>query len=237
MAVSDEILSDVDSVINAIWETRTSSEVPNTEGVKLQGGAVEVNATFLYADLAGSSKMAKEFDRRVTAKIIKSFLAVSVRIIRAKGGTVISFDGDRVLGVFVGDSKNTNSVLAAFGISYAVTQLIRPKFEAKYESVRDADFKIAHAVGIDTGTVLIVRAGARGSNDLISIGRAPNLAAKMSDLREPPYDTFITSAVYNMLAKTGKEYLNGNSGIWEQRTWEFLGDKIQLYRSSYWRKP
>lgn len=237
MGLTNDLSDDVQTVINKKWSLRKGQKVPTTEDVALAGGAVELDATFLYADLADSSKMAKELDHRVTAKIIKSFLATTCRLIRARGGTIVSFDGDRVMGVFVGDSKNSSAVKCALQIKYTVRDIIRSKFESQYTSVKSASFRINYGVGIDTGTVMAVRAGARGANDLIWIGRAPNLAAKLSDLRESPDTTFITAAVYNMLNDESKYGGNPKKNMWEKRSWKFLGDSIDVYRSSWHWKP
>lgn len=70
--------------------------------------------------------MAKELDQRVAAKIIKAFLATSARIIRSCGGKIVSFDGDRIMGMFCGDSKNSNAAKCALQINYAVLKIIRP---------------------------------------------------------------------------------------------------------------
>jgi len=53
--------------------------------------------------------MAKELDRRVAAKILKSFLATTARLVCYHGGTIVSFDDDRNLSIFIGDSKNPNA--------------------------------------------------------------------------------------------------------------------------------
>ncbi len=237
MSLSDDIKTDIQGIIDTPWNLRKGRVVPSTTDVALSGGAVELDATFLYADLASSSKMAKELDRRVAAKIMKSFLATSCRLINTLGGTIQSFDGDRVMGVFVGDSKNSNAAKCALKINYVVKEVIKPKFEKKYECVRDVSFKIRHGVGVDTGTVITVRAGARGSNDLIWIGRAPNLAAKLSDLRASPYHTFITASVYNMLNNNSKYGGQDNKNMWERKNWEFLDDNIKVYRSKWHWKP
>ncbi|WP_286823968.1 MULTISPECIES: adenylate/guanylate cyclase domain-containing protein [unclassified Idiomarina] len=237
MSLSEDIKSDVQGVLDTPWSIRKGQVVPSTTNVSLAGGAVELDATFLYADLADSSKMAKELDRRVAAKIMKSFLATSCRLIKSQGGTIQSFDGDRVMGVFVGNSKNSDAARCALHINYVVNDLIKTKFENKYESVRNASFGIRHGVGVDTGTVLTVRAGARGSNDLIWIGRAPNLAAKLSDLRESPHHTFITASVYNMLSDRSKYGGQNNENMWERRNWNFLGDSIRVYRSNWQWAP
>lgn len=181
--------------------------------------------------------MAKELDRRVASRIMKSFLAGASRLIGANGGTVQSFDGDRVMGVFVGDDKETNAAKCGLHINYLVREIIKKKFEAKYAKVEAASFAIAHAVGIDTGTVLAVRAGARGANDLIWIGRAPNLAAKLSDLREPPYYTYITAAGFNQMKDLARFGGSPRKEMWETRTWKFLGDTLRIHRSSWQWKP
>lgn len=237
MALSDDLKNDVQTIIDTLWDQRIGKQVPETEDVLLAGGAVELDATFLYADLANSSRMAKELDRRVAAKIIKSFLAASARVIRSCGGKIVSFDGDRIMGVFYGDSKNSDAAKCALQIKYVVHQIIRPKFEEKYSTVKNAAFKIDHGVGVDSGTVLAVRAGARGSNDLIWIGRAPNLAAKLSDLREAPYQSFITATVFNSLNDKSKYGGSEKKLMWESRTWTFLDEKISVYRSSWHWAP
>jgi len=236
MALSDDLLNDVQGIIDKSWNIRKGQKVPSSDDVALSGGAVELDASFLYADLANSSRIAKELDRRVAAKILKAFLATTSRLIRHHEGTIVSFDGDRILGVFTGESKNTTAAKCGLQINYTVKDIIRPKFENKYDSVKNASFTIRHGVGIDTGTVLAVRAGARGDNDLIWIGRAPNLAAKMSDLRKSPYYTSITATVYNLLNDSSKYGGENNENMWQQCTWTFLGDKITIYRSSwYWK--
>lgn len=237
MALSDDLANDVQGIINKHWSTRTGQKVPSSTDVALAGGAVELDATFLYADMAHSSKMAKELDRRIAAKILKSFLATTARLVRYHAGTIVSFDGDRILGVFMGNSKNTSAATCALQIKYTVQQIIRPKFEAKYGSVKNASFTIGHGVGVDSGTVLAVRAGARGDNDLIWIGRAPNFAAKLSDLRESPHHTFITATVYNQLNESAKYGGTDKRDMWERRTWKFLDESITVYRSSWHWKP
>ncbi len=237
MGKAEEIESDIQTTIDTVWDKRNGIKIPDTTDIALAGGAVEIDATFLYADLANSSKMAKELDRRITAKILKSFLASVSKLIKLNNGKIVSFDGDRVLGVFYGGYKNTNAAKCALQIKYVVQKIIKPKFESKYKSVRNASFNINHGVGVDTGSVLAVRGGVRGSNDIIWIERAPNLAAKLSDLREVDYQTFITARVYNKLNEEAKYGGTEKKNMWESRSWKFLEESISVYRSSWHWKP
>jgi class 3 adenylate cyclase len=102
------------------------------------------------------------------------------------------------MGIFIGSSKNRSAVRAALGISWAVHKVVRPKLAATWSDLEN-HYRISHGVGVDTGDAWIVRGGVRGDNDLISVGAAPNVAAKLSSLRRGP-SIYVTDAVYNDLS-------------------------------------
>ena len=186
MGVLEDVEGDVGGVLKDAWNIRDGQVVPTTDTVVLAGGGVKLSATFLYADLADSTKLAM-WDRRVAARVCKAFLAVSSRLIKASGGEVRSFDGDRVMGVFVGSTKNTSAIKCGLKINYVFRNVLKPRFDAKYEALRNGTHVLGHGTGIDTSEVLAVRGGVRNSNDVIWVGRAPNIAAKLCNPREPPY--------------------------------------------------
>src|SRR3954467_7943877 len=106
MSLTDDLSRDVDGILRQEWNIRDGQVVPKTEDVALAGGAVKLAVTMLYADLADSTELAMTYDKRVAAKVFKSFLSCSSKLIRAEGGEIRSFDGDRVMGVFIGNAKN-----------------------------------------------------------------------------------------------------------------------------------
>jgi class 3 adenylate cyclase len=137
------------------------------------------------------------YDREMTARLIKAFLSSSARLIRHNGGYVRSFDGDRVMGVFINkDNKNTSAVRCALNIDWTVYKIIKPMFQEGYDVFKNGIFPLYQCVGIDTSEVLVVRAGIRNNNDLTWVGKAPNIAAKLSTVRNYPYTTQITRAVH-----------------------------------------
>ena len=233
MALSDDLRKEVNGVVNQAWDVRDGEVVPATDKVALAGGGVKLEATMLYADLADSTEIAM-WDRRVAAKLCKAFLACASRLIRAQGGELRSFDGDRVMGVFLGNSKNTSAAKCALQINWAFLNLIKPKFEAQYEIMRNGTHKLAHCTGVDTSEVLVVRAGIRNSNDLIWIGSAPNVAAKMSAFRDGPYFSFISGPAYDCLAPEAKA--TNNKSMWEERVWN-AGPIKRVFRSSWTWQP
>jgi|SRR2546423_4467468 len=236
MGLKDDLESDVNSILRQEWDIRDGQVVPTTDSVALAGGAVRLTATMLYADLADSTELAMNYDKRIAAKVFKCYLSCCSKIIRARGGEVRSFDGDRVMGVFVGDSKNSNAAKCALNINYTFLKIIKPKLEAKYESLKNGSYKLAQCVGVDTSEMLVVRAGIRSNNDLVWVGRAANVAAKLSAIRNSPYHSYITDTVYNML-NDGSKYADGKD-MWEKRANSTQVPGIStIYRSSYHWEP
>jgi class 3 adenylate cyclase len=165
---------------------------------------------------------------------MKCFLACCARIIKAHGGDIRSFDGDRVMGIYIGDSKASNAAKTALKIKWAFNNILKPKLLAQYESVRNGSYQLNYATGVDAGKVLAVRAGVRGSNDLIWVGRAPNCAAKLSNIRESAYQSYITKDVYSRLDQESKFATKDGQKVdmWEARSHSgFPG--MTIYRSLY----
>ncbi|WP_113221669.1 adenylate/guanylate cyclase domain-containing protein (plasmid) [Agrobacterium sp. rho-13.3] len=234
MSWKEDLETWVDGHLDTAFEVRDGTVVPSTDSVTNKQ-AVKLDAAFLYADLAGSSDLARHCPWDTTAKIIRAFLDVSSRLIRAYKGEIRSFDGDRVMGVFVGDTPRRNATKCAREIFYTVENILAPKATKKFKSISDNNIKLKCGIGVDHGTSRAVRAGIRNSNDLIWIGRPPNMAAKLSDIREYPYSVMIHKDVYSVLEDADK-YVNGVD-IWESRTYTLSGVVHSIYRTKFTKLP
>lgn len=98
----------------------------------------------------------------------------SAKIIRSEGGEITSLDGDRIMAVFIGDTKNTSAGRAALKINYARISIINPALVAQYPK---SNYEVKHTVAVDSSELFIARTGIRGSNDLVWVGKAANHAA------------------------------------------------------------
>jgi len=79
----DTLTDSVDDIFSVAWDERDGRTVPDSDSVTLRNGAVKLDAVFLYADLAGSSRLARVCQWQTTAKIIRAYLDVATRLIRA----------------------------------------------------------------------------------------------------------------------------------------------------------
>ena len=236
MADAAKIETDVATIFSTTWDSRDGQVIPTTDGVALKNGAVKLQAVLLYADLFHSTTLARAFPRSVAAKIVRAYLSSMTQLVKKNGGQVRSFDGDRVMGVFVGGNKNTAAAKCALQMNYVVQKILRPRAEAKFSSLNSKRFVINHCAGVAQGEVFVVRGGVRGSNDLVFIGSAPNIAAKLSDIRYSPWQSYITWDVYRDLHNSSKIGANGKN-MWTSVKRTIGADQWQLYKSHWTWRP
>jgi class 3 adenylate cyclase len=232
MSLTADISAEVDEIFKTRWQTREGDKVPEPAGVKLGNDSVLLDGTVLYADLADSTEMVNTHPAWFAAEVYKSYLVSACRIIRANGGEITAFDGDRVMAVYIGDTKNTSAATTALQINYVVSHIINPKIAAKYA---DQKYQIRQVVGIDTSKLFVARTGIRGSNDLVWVGRAANYAAKLSAINEPGYSSYITDEVFKPMMDTAKYGGPEKKLMWEPQKFAKLG--ISVHRSSWWWNP
>ncbi|RKR36206.1 Pycsar phage resistance system uridylate cyclase PycC [Paraburkholderia sp. BL17N1] len=225
MALADDLKKWVGDTFASDWEVQETTGVPNAQDLRLNSNhAKDLNAaTVLYADLDGSTDMVNTKKWEFSAEIYKTFLKCASDIIKDEDGVITAYDGDRVMAVFTGGSKNTSATRCALRINAAVLDIIQPSISKGWTS----DFVLKHVVGIDTSRLRTARIGVRGDNDLVWIGRAANYAAKLTNLAGKP--TRITADVYNLLADNLK-YTNGVD-MWVKEYWSDMD--IWTYNSTW----
>jgi class 3 adenylate cyclase len=228
MGIDNDLTTAVTEILATRWESRDGRVVPEADDVNLGNDAVNLDGTVLYADLADSTGLVRQKSAGFAAEVYKCYLHCASKIIEHYGGVITAFDGDRVMAVYIGDSKNSNAVRTALAINHAVVKIINSKIEAQYPG---KGYTVRQSVGIDTGPLFVAKTGVRGSNDLVWVGMAPNLAAKLCALRVDNYASWITNAVYERLRADVK--MAGEKNMWERRSWTAQGG-MTIYRSSYY---
>ncbi|OCC19451.1 hypothetical protein AS590_26015 [Prescottella equi] len=247
MGFKDDCAKAVRDIVRTDFSTRFARVVPTTDDVAQKDGAVYVSdAVYLYADMADSTGMASHFTTQDAAKIIRAYLHAVSRVLRDRGGEIRSFDGDRVMAIFIGDDAADKAVDAALRINWAVLKVVHDELLTYHDAYRDKwvqdDWKVRHRTGIDIGTALIVRAGVRGNSDLVSIGRSPNIAAKLSDYKGGGA-TIITEDVYEKLKYSNCYSKNADSTsddtvpMWSSAQWKDVSGSFENIRTSTWYRP
>lgn len=227
MALKDDLHNEITKIFRDQWNNRNGNVVPTDQSLSLGNNGIHLDATVLYADLSESTKLVDSKKDWFSAEIYKSFLHCCAKIIKSMDGVITAYDGDRIMAVYIGDSKNTNAVKTGLKINWACKHLIQPAIKKEYSNT---DYVLKHTVGIDSSKLLVAKTGVRGSNDLVWVGRAANWAAKLTNLSHDS-PTWITKAVYDKINQDTKTS-NGKS-MWEAKTWTAMNN-ASIYSSTWW---
>ncbi|PRA00195.1 hypothetical protein CQ017_03960 [Arthrobacter sp. MYb224] len=231
MTLKNDVLNDIEKTVKTSLATKTRNDgtitsVPESANMAYNEG-LYLPSTYLYADMADSSGLVAISPPDTVARVMKAFLMVSTRIIRANNGHIRSFDGDRVMGIYAGPDRADRAVRSAMQIESAIKHHIRPAITGQFPTIKNNSWQLDHACGIASGQALLVRAGFRGNDDIISIGSAPNLAAKLSDKRQTDYKTFIGRQTFDMLSESWK--VSKGKDMWAGPFAHEMGGKTHSY--------
>jgi class 3 adenylate cyclase len=237
MGLKEEVETRATTTIFTDWKPRDGLVVPETEKVGLTtGDAVKLDAVYLYADMRDSSGLAQKLSPEIAAAAIRSYLEAATHIARHYGADIRSFDGDRVMAVFVDEEKCNSAVKAAQRIAWAVEKVLRPKLYLRYPEA-EKKWYYSHGIGIASGTAMFIRGGVRKHNDLVAVGGAPNQAAKFSDIKSGGKQIFVTQPVFYSLFEPQKQTAGGTS-MWVKLPDEIVGGvPCPVYGSAYLVTP
>ncbi len=228
MGLKDDLQTEVGDIFGGKWTQRDGRVVPDPEDLALGNDAVELEAAVLYADMADSTVLVDKMKPTFAAEVYKSFLVCAARIIRDEGGSITAYDGDRIMGVFIGDSKRSTAARTALKINWAVSNIVNPQLQQFYTT----EYRLKHHVGIDVSKIMVARIGVRNDNDLVWVGRAANYAAKLAALDDTA-PTFITAAVHDQLSDESKYGGSPKAPMWTERKWTQMND-MKIYSSTWW---
>ncbi len=238
MPLTKKALTDkVDALFSEEFSQYDVTDVPVIEQKRLTHGASGVAGefTFLYVDMRRSSELANSHRRQTVARIFKAFHYAMVEIVKDKGGSVRSFDGDRVMAVFGGDGRINAAVEAALLMKGAKMDILAAKIKSKYQN---ETFDLG--IGIASGPTLCIKAGVgydANNRDLVWIGNPPNLGAKLSDGAKEPDNTYICATTFNGLSAGNRhtDHEGVKKDMWVARTLAFGGQTVNAYSCSWYR--
>mgnify|MGYP002625419379 CR=1 FL=1 len=198
MSLKNDILKKAKEIRDTNFTKTNATSVPTISNNKLTFGCTGLTfpATVLYIDMRGSTKVLNIHQRRVVAKIHMTYYHAIVKVAKADGGEIRSFNGDSLLVFFYGTTAEVanKAVRSAMRMQYAITQIINEALK----DYTDIDF----GIGIDCGDILATKVGLGGTDetkDLIWIGNAVNRSTKISDECKSPKFIGISDAVYKKL--------------------------------------
>jgi len=149
MPLKDDLNAEVAKIFKTQWKETDARVVPAPEDLSLDNKAKKLEeAVVLYADMSHSTKLVDEKKWHFSAEIYKAFLHCAAKVIRSEGGEITAYDGDRIMAIYVGDTKNSSAARTALKLNYVRINIINPLIKNQYPA---ETYKLEHVVGIDSG--------------------------------------------------------------------------------------
>jgi len=229
VGLESDLANEATNILRLHWSFRNGSSVPETEEVSIGNEGVKLDAAVLSADLSDSIAWAQKGPPEFAAELYKLFLRSANRVVTGNHGRIVAFDSGRFMAIFGGPAKSSHAMKSALQIHYVSEKILTPRLVERYPAY---GFPISYGIGIDVSPVLAVRSGVRGSNDLLWVGRAPDLAARLSTLRSGTPAAWVTADVFENAHLSSKVSAGGTGfPMWERIDLPALG--VLSYRSGW----
>lgn len=227
MTLKDDLIARVTTIATERWTVTDGRVVPEVEALPFGNTGKQFDACFMYADLSDSTGLVNRVAPTRAAAYYKAFLHCASKLIKAQGGTIEAFDGDRVMGIFIGAGKEAAAVRAAFNLAWAMEHIVEPALSAAFSDHQTLQF----TVGIDSGPALASKTGVRDDADLVWVGAAANYAAKLNSFSglDHNFKVRVTDRVKQLLPAALLTYPQTGGQVW---TGPFTNVGVTHYRAN-----
>ncbi len=206
--------SQVEQALSRYVSSNVAKQILNNlERVEL--GGTHVNATVLFADIVGFTKIAEESSPQEVSHILNEYFGMITEASSAYQGTIDKFIGDCAMIVFGVPEHDTQQHFNAVACAVLIQKLTERLNQNRLAERKQA---IHFRIGINTGHMLAGNMGAPDRMQYTVVGDAVNLASRLSTLAGPG-EILIQENLYDQLtvhtrviaSKKGELIIRGRS--------------------------
>lgn len=136
--------------------------------------------TVLFCDLVGSTKLSAELDPEDYRELVSTYQAEARQVFEKFGGRVAQYLGDGVLVYFGHPQAHEDDPARAVHAGIAMVAALAGVDFSKW-----TEAPVSGRVGIHTGVVVVAPVGEGDSRQVLALGEAPNIAARLQSLAKP----------------------------------------------------
>jgi adenylate cyclase len=165
--------------------------------VSLDDEPEALQATVLFADLAGFTKASAKLRAPKVARLVNEYLSTMSRVVFAHGGTVDKYMGDGVM-VFFGAPVRLEAKEQVLRAARCALAMQRAMADLSTKWTTEGLPEIAMRVGVHHGPVVVGNFGDARRSDYTAIGPTVNLASRIEGAATPG-GVLVSGEVYDFL--------------------------------------
>jgi adenylate cyclase len=140
-------------------------------GVKEQPGGAEVELSFLFADVRGSTGLAERMPAHEFSRLVSRFYGAAANVVDDWNGLVDKFVGDEVVALFVPGFAGQDHASRAIGAGRDLLHATGNDDPEPWAPI---------GVGVHTGVAFVGRVGEGDACDFTAVGDAVNTTARLA---------------------------------------------------------
>lgn len=150
-------------------------------GLTHRGDGEDIRAAILFCDMRNSTGLSEELSTEIYLDLLNDFFERTAEPVLERGGEVLKFIGDAVLAIFPldGDATDESAAEKACQLARETAEEIVARIAAM--PARADRPPVQCALGLHFGDVMYGNVGAPKRLDYTVIGRAANVAARLSE--------------------------------------------------------
>jgi adenylate cyclase len=211
------------------------------EALELGGNLVD--ATALFTDIAGFTRISEGLTPGQTGRMLNSYFTEVMQAIFKKRGTLIKFIGDAVFALWGAPIKVSNHAQLAFEAAQSIlTEVTNFNSSGRFPPLKTR-------IGLNSGQMLVGNLGALQRFDFTAIGDAVNLASRVEGMNKYLGTSLLmTESVFQQLSDdrgliyfgsfkvSGKELAVKLYGMFDQPCESLAMESFQLGVEAYQQK-
>lgn len=164
----------------------------------------EIEATVLFCDLRGFTRLAEELDAERVILVLNRYLALVSDAVFDEGGTVASYQGDGVMAVFGAPLPQPDHAARALRAARRIVDGALPELNAWLVRERLASVPLTVGIGLSSGPVMSGLVGSERRMEYAAVGDTTNVAARLQALsRDAAESIFLAASTVAALGGDG----------------------------------
>jgi class 3 adenylate cyclase len=237
MPLTEDLLQEGHEILDGPFTVSPGRAIPSVQDIALgTNEGRQLRLVALFVDIRKSTAIVHHLGLVRAARVYKAYMRAVTRIVRARSGELLSFNGDGVAAGFVGDDAPTEACLTAMNLYWFLERILKPRVDATLRQFHaPPELSFDFGIGVEVGDVLVVRGGIRGNDnsDLVWAGNPVNYAVKLSSLGTLPYSIHISNNVF--VPMHYELFSDGTTQFWESHYW--AEKDMMVWRTQWWFRP